>query len=135
VISIAWERSAFVYNLPMPNVESIAPTLFVEELNRSIEWYVRVLGFAVNFQAADYAGVKLGPAQIMLVQVGPAAAGVSYRGACHLRIGSGIDDYVAQIEATGETLAATLKDRPEYGMREAAVRDPDGHDIYIGQEL
>lgn len=119
----------------MPHVESIAPTLFVEDLGRSIEWYVRVLGFAVDFQAAQYAGVRLGPARIMLAQVEPAAAGVSYKGACHLLMGSGIDEYVAQIEATGQALTATLKDRPEYGMREATVRDPDGHDIYIGQEL
>ena len=48
---------------------------------------------------------------------------------------SGVDDYVAQIQAAGQPLAATVKDRPEYGMREAAVRDPDGNDIYIGQEI
>lgn len=119
----------------MPNVESIAPNLFVEDLDRSVEWYVRVLGFSVAFKAADYAGIRLGPAQIMLARVAPAAAGVSYKGACHLLIGSGIDDYIAQIEATGQTLTATLKDHPEYGMREATVRDPDGHDIYIGQNL
>lgn len=117
----------------MPDVESIAPSLFVADLARSVEWYVRVLGFAVEFRAADYAGVRLGPARIMLVQVAPSAVGVSYRGACHLLIRSGIDDYIAQIEATGQPLAASLKERPEYGMREATVRDPDGHAIYIGQ--
>ncbi|HEY2743155.1 MAG TPA: VOC family protein [Polyangia bacterium] len=115
----------------MPTVEAITPTLVVEDLARSIDWYVRVLGFAVEFQAADYAGVKLGPAMIMLVR----AAAVSYKGACHVRLASGVDDYVAQIEAAGQPLAATAKDRPEYGMREACVRDPDGNDIYIGQDL
>ena len=118
----------------MPNVESIAPQFFVEDLRRSVEWYVRVLGFAVAFQSEDYAGVRLGPASIVLLQVGPAATG-HYEGACHLRIGSGIDDYIAQIEATGQALTATLKDRLGYGMREATVRDPDDNVIYIGQEM
>ena len=119
----------------MPNVESISPQFFVEDLRRSVDWYVRVLGFAVAFQSADFAGVRLGPASIVLLQVGPAATGVRYKGACHLRIGSGIDDYIAQIEATGQALTATLKDRLEYGMREATVRDPDDNVIYIGQEM
>jgi catechol 2,3-dioxygenase-like lactoylglutathione lyase family enzyme len=119
----------------MPTVEAIAPSFFVTDLARSIDWYVRVLGFRVVFQAADYAGVSLGAATIVLAQVASAPAGVSYKAACHLRLASGVDDYVAQIEAAGQPLAAVAKDRPEYGMREAAVRDPDGNDIYIGQEL
>jgi catechol 2,3-dioxygenase-like lactoylglutathione lyase family enzyme len=119
----------------MPTVEAIAPSFFVKDLARSIEWYVRVLGFRVAFQSADYAGVSLGPATIVLVQVGTAPAGLSYKAACHLRLASGVDDYVAQIEAAGQPLTATVKDRPEYGMREATVRDPDGNDIYIGQDI
>ena len=98
-----------------------------------------MLGFAVAWNAADHAGVRLGPALIVLVQPGAwvasAPAGVRYKSACHLRVASGIDDYAAQIEAAGQPLAATVTDRPEYGMREACVRDPDGNDIYIGQEI
>jgi catechol 2,3-dioxygenase-like lactoylglutathione lyase family enzyme len=119
----------------MPTVEAIAPNFFVRDLARSVDWYVRVLGFHVAFQAADYAGVRLGPALIMLAQVAPAPAGVSYKAACHLRLADGLDEYAAQIEAAGQPLTAAVKDHPEYGMREATVRDPDGHDIYIGQEL
>ena len=117
----------------MPTVEAIAPTLFVRDLDRSIDWYVRVLGFEVDWKAADHAGVRLGPALIVLAQV--RAAGPGHKGACHLRLASGVDDYVAQIEAAGQSVTAKAKDRPEYGMREAAVADPDGNDIYIGQEL
>lgn len=114
----------------MPTVEAIAPNLFVTDLDRSIDWYVRVLGFHVAWKAADHAGVRLGPALIVL-----ARSGVSHKGACHLRLASSVDDYVAQIETAGQPLTATARDRPEYGMREAAVRDPDGNDIYIGQDL
>jgi catechol 2,3-dioxygenase-like lactoylglutathione lyase family enzyme len=119
----------------MPTVEAIAPSFFVKDLGSSVDWYVRVLGFGVAFQAADYAGVRLGPALIVLAQVGTTPAGLSYKGACHLRLASGVDDYVAQIEAAGQPLTAAAKDRPEYGLREAHVRDPDGNDIYIGQDI
>lgn len=121
--------------LSMPTVEAIAPGFFVKDLDRSIEWYVRVLGFRVAWKAANHAGVRLGPVGIVLVQAATVPNGVSYKAACHLRLTSGVDDYVAQIQAAGQPLAAAVKDRPEYGMREAAVRDPDGNDIYIGQEI
>jgi hypothetical protein len=32
-------------------------------------------------------------------------------------------------------LTAPPRDRPEYGMREAAVRDPDGHELFLGEDL
>jgi catechol 2,3-dioxygenase-like lactoylglutathione lyase family enzyme len=119
----------------MPTVEAIAPNFFVQDVSRSVDWYVRVLGFTVAWKAADHAGVRLGPALVVLAQVGASPPGVRYKAGCHLRVASGIDDYIAQIEATGQPLTATLKDHPEYGMREATVRDPDDNDIYIGQEL
>lgn len=115
--------------------EAIAPNFFVKDLARSIDWYVRVLGFRVAWRGADHAGLRLGSVGIVLVQAATAPAGLSYKAACHLRLTSGVDDYVARIQAAGQPLTATAKDRPEYGMREAAVRDPDGNDIYIGQEL
>ena len=116
-----------------PTIEAIAPGFFVADLARSVDWYERVLGFHVAFQGADYAGVRLGPALIILGQAGPGTT--SGQAACHLRLTSGVDDYAAQIEAAGQPLTAAPKDRPEYGLREAAVRDPDGHAIYIAQEL
>ncbi len=131
----AVSRAARAYNPSMPTVEAIAPSFFVEDLSRSVDWYVRVLGFRVAFQAADYAGVSLGPAAIVLVQVRTPPPGIKYKSACHLRLASGVDDYVAHIEAMGHALTAPARDRPEYGMREAQVRDPDGNDIYIGQDL
>lgn len=119
----------------MPTIEAVAPNFFVKDVAQSVDWYVRVLGFSVAWKAADHAGVRLGPALIVLAQVGAPPAGVSYKGGCHLRVASDVDDYVAQIEAAGQPLTATLKDHPEYGMREATVRDPDGNDIYIGQHI
>lgn len=116
----------------MPTIESVAPNLFVQDVARAVDWYVRVLGFRAAFQAAEYAGVALGPATIVLAR---GAANQAGQGACHLRLASDVDEYASQIEAFGQALASSPADRPEYGMREAAVRDPDGNVIYFGREL
>ncbi len=75
----------------MPTIEAIAPSFFVTDLDRSVDWYVRVLGFGVAWKAADHAGVRLGPAVIVLGQA-MAPAGLRYKSACHLRLASGVDD-------------------------------------------
>ena len=113
----------------MPQVECAIPTFFVADVVRSVEWYESVLGFRRLFLISDYAGVGLGPARIHLAQHVP-----PLKGACYLRLVSGLDEYVAAIQARGQPLTASLKDHP-YGMREATVRDPDGNDLYIGQPL
>jgi catechol 2,3-dioxygenase-like lactoylglutathione lyase family enzyme len=117
----------------MPSVERAIPVLFVQDAKRSIEWYTRVLGFHVLFDYGDYAGMALGDAQIHLAQRSP-PDGVRLKAAVYLRLASGIDDYIAEIAARDQTFASSLQDH-DYGMREATVRDPDGHDIYIGQSL
>jgi len=119
----------------MPDVEAAVPTFFVQDVRRSADWYVRVLGFRVAFDVDGYAGVALGPATIHLAQAQAPPAGVSYKAACYLRLRSGVDDLVARIQAAGQPLTSTLKDHPDYGMREATVRDPDGNDLYLGQPL
>src|SRR5205814_9814300 len=42
------------------------PDVFVHDVRKSIDWYVRVLGFRVVFEHGGYAGVALGPAEIHL---------------------------------------------------------------------
>lgn len=42
----------------MPIVEAVVPTFFVQDARASIEWYVRVLGFQVEFDTGTYAGMR-----------------------------------------------------------------------------
>ena len=116
----------------MPIVEKTIPVLFVQDAKRSVEWYARVLGFRVRFEedGGEYIGLECGGAQIHLAQRG-APEGVRLKGALQLRLASGIDEYVATVVATGESLAAPLGNVDD--LRGATVRDPDGNDIYIGQ--
>ena len=124
----------------MPDVEDIAPTFFVLDVRRAMEWYGRVLGFQVTFlleapgEAASYCGLALGAATLHLARLEAVLPGVRSKGACYLRLRSGVDEYVSRIVATGHPLTSPLKDQ-HYGMREATVRDLDGNDVYIGQPL
>ena len=67
--------------------EAVAPGFFVTDLGRSIDWYVRVLGFRVAWQAADHAGVRRGPALIVLQQVGTTSVGPGDDIACWPNVG------------------------------------------------
>jgi catechol 2,3-dioxygenase-like lactoylglutathione lyase family enzyme len=116
----------------MPTIEKTIPVLFVRDARRSVEWYVRVLGFRVRFEdgGGEFIGLECGDAQIHLAQHGW-PEGVLVKGAFQLRLTSGIDEYVAAVVASGEPLVAPLGDTDD--LRGATVRDPDGNDIYIGQ--
>jgi catechol 2,3-dioxygenase-like lactoylglutathione lyase family enzyme len=119
----------------MPTVDQAIPVFFVKDARHSIEWYTRVLGFRLLFDHGGYAGIAFDDAHIHLAQREAEAPDVRYKAGCYLRLHRGVDDYVKAIVAAGQALAAQLSDHPDYGMREATVRDPDGNDIYIGQPL
>jgi catechol 2,3-dioxygenase-like lactoylglutathione lyase family enzyme len=113
----------------MIEVERAIPTLFVRDLDASVAWYERVFGFRATFRIADYAGLSLGGAYIHLGRWDPPITAAFY-----LRLAHGVDEFVAAIEARGVPICSALKDQ-DYGMREAAVHDPDGNEIYIGQPM
>ncbi|HEX4450377.1 MAG TPA: VOC family protein [Kofleriaceae bacterium] len=41
--------------MPTATVEDIAPSFFVGDLGRSIDWYGRMLGFQIAWTATDHA--------------------------------------------------------------------------------
>jgi hypothetical protein len=89
-----WILSTF--GSPLKEIECIVPTLLVADVRRAAESYARVLGFKVSFlaeepgQAAYYCGMSIGPATIHLAQIESRQPGVSYKGACYLRLRSGV---------------------------------------------
>ena len=112
----------------------VAPVFFVENVRRSIDWYRAALGWDEGFvwpegsADPDHGSVCLDDAVIHLSRCTdpdkrrPAHAYVFVRG---------VDAYGAalvsrHVEIEGpETL--------EYGMREVAVRDPDGNHLCFGE--
>ncbi len=116
----------------MIEVARAIPTLFVSDLEASIAWYERVLGFQVTFRITDpeYAGLSRGGAHIHLGRWEPPIITAAF----YLELTQGVDELVASIQAKGVQGLSALEDKA-YGMREATVHDPDGNEIYIGQPL
>lgn len=119
-----------------PQVLDASFVLAVNDLERSVRFYVDQLGFTEDLQAEGWAFL--------------------HRGACHLRLGHCADavpmaktpDHswfayltVDDAQALFQSLVRNrveiwhpLADKP-WGMREFAIVTPDGHRIVFGQDL
>ncbi len=111
-------------------VERAIPTMFVSDLDAACAWYERVLGFRTTWRKSDYAALVRGSAMIHLGKSDPPITTAAF----YVQVARGIDEYVAAIAAAGEPLLQPLQDH-DYGMREATVHDPDGNEIYVGQQI
>ena len=130
------------------------PYIRVNDVKRSADWYKRLLGFETGMAMPNKSKptfVRLiapGGAAIMIGDGGDAVSGkkapVSVRKAIsarkaqrvvslYLRVDSGIN---ALYESTRKRakVVQPLTTQP-YGMREFAIRDPDGYEVAIGMEV
>ena len=130
------------------------PYIRVKDVKRSADWYKRLLGFETGMAMPNKSKptfVRLiapGGAAIMIGDGGDAMSGkkpaatvrkaISARNAqrvvsLYLRVDSGIN---ALYESTRKRakVVQPLTTQP-YGMREFALRDPDGYEVGIGMEV
>lgn len=120
--------------------------LFVRDLDRSVEWYRRILGFEVVDQSPDYASVQRGSVVLGLGPVaklpsegdGPghtqrrvlADAGAGVEVVLELDDVDEVDAAAAHCESAGYPLAEPLTDR-YWGLRDFRVADPDGYYLRV----
>lgn len=128
--------------------------LFVEDLERSVAWYVDVLGFRRVRGDGEYVSLRRGDVVLGLGPVAklppedPSRGQAPDRPAGHTQErvrrgpGAGVEivlelDDVADVEAAAERvatqrwpLAAPLTDQP-WGLRDFRVLDPDGYYLRI----
>ena len=112
--------------------KSLTPMLQTSDMERTIAWYGDVLGFGcVSRMDSEWCHLKRDNVSLMFMMN-------AHYGAPHATAAQYI--YVDDVHA----LWATLKDRitaewgPEdmsYGMREFAIKDPDGYLLSFGQPL
>ncbi len=109
----------------------VTPILRVSDLDRSLEYYVRVLGFTMNWRDDD----------------GNSFASVS-RGDCHLFLSIGDQGHLGSWVWIGVSDADVLHDELiasgarvrhppanfPWGSREMQVEDPDGNVLRLGSE-
>ncbi len=114
------------------NAQGITPVFQVSNLDASLGYYVKILGFAEDFRFGEYAGVKLGKVSIHLCahtfHERPVGGGSAYI------FSDEIDSYYETVTKNGAQVKAPIEDRP-YGMRDFTLIDPDGNHLGFGCEI
>jgi catechol 2,3-dioxygenase-like lactoylglutathione lyase family enzyme len=115
--------------------------LLVDDLDACLRFYRDTMGFEVLAQYGDYVEFRAGDAILALfprttmaeaVGFDPIAAGD--RTALVFHVGD-VDMALADLRERGAPLAAEAQDRPEWGLRIAHVRDPDGNLVELCHEI
>lgn len=109
-----------------------ATILHVKDMPAALAYYRDKLGFAVTFSWEDqprYVCLCLGDCAIYLISYVPPACPSHVCIFC-----KGIDALYAQLTARGVDVVEPIGDR-DYGMRDFAVIDPDGHRLVFGQGI
>lgn len=115
----------------------VQPVLPVADAARAARYFRDVLGFEIDFIAGEppsYARVKKGddrrhgdPVYIRLWQCANAPArGGAWRGEIVIHVGRDVDGLHDAYARRGVTIVEPLVSQP-WGLREFAIREPDGH--------
>jgi len=120
----------------MADMTRVRCVLAVQDLDRSVGYYTRILGMAVDFTAPGWAFLSRGSWRVMLGECAdamPAHETGDHSYFVYVTV-DGIDELYDELVGKGATLTQSLADKP-WGMREFGVRTPDGHRVMFGQEL
>jgi len=121
-------------NQPAIETHQITPVLQVSDLNKSLEFYVDVLGFTTEFTFGGYyAGVKIGDLVIHL-NMQDASSDRTGKGSVYIFCQGGVDEYYERVVAKGAGISSDPPREYEYGMKDFRLSDPDGNWITFGQE-
>ena len=113
-------------------VSGAATVLQVTDVESALRFYRDVLGFEKDFVFGNYAGVHMGECCLHLCAHNTWAR-PSGGGAVSVFCDE-VDAYCAAVKERGAEIALEPTDEP-YGMRDFAVRDPDGNVLTFGCSL
>ena len=111
------------------NPVSTIPVFHVSDVDASVRFYAKVLGFAQSFRYGTYVGLRLGGSEIHVCP--PDNDGPGIGGGNTYVICDEVDSYFRTITAAGAKPVREPADRI-YGMRDFVVRDPDGNQLSFG---
>ena len=129
----------------MPVFTKLTPNLLVASVDRSLAFYVDILGFARGMTVPDqspfaFASVSSGPVEIFFNDA--AGAVKEYPGFAGKPIGATGTLFieVEGVNALHDRLKTSVKvvmpiETKFYGMREFAIEDPDGYVITFAQRV
>ena len=121
----------------MASVAGLRLELFVQDMDVSIHFYCRVLGFALTRRDEGYASLRSGGVVLGLGPIAklPVEDGYFTQRRLEDDRGAGaeivlevddIDAFHDQVRAAGYPVLEDLQDRP-WGLRDFRVADPDGY--------
>jgi uncharacterized glyoxalase superfamily protein PhnB len=106
-------------------IENTIPILAISNLERSIEFYQRILGFEVEWNAGSICSVGRDGSSIMLQCHEHVSPGTVW-------IGIDDDSIFESLQASGATVVQTPSNRPwAYEMK---IADPDGNILWLGTD-
>lgn len=120
----------------IPQVKRISPMLAVADIDVTLDFYTRILGFEVSLKTPEYSIVDRDGATIHFVKADNDAVMKAVRG--HTEIYIEVTDiaplweHVSQFK--GEFKIRDLCDR-DYGMREFHIADPNDCLVFVGQRI
>lgn len=120
----------------MSDFTNVRFTIAVLDLEKSTNYYMTLLGLAVDFTAPGWTFLSRGSFRVMLGEctdaIPPAQLGDhSWYGYVTVSDAAGL---FAEYRDAGAAFTQELSDKP-WGMREFGVRTIDGHRIMFGQEI
>lgn len=113
---------------------SAIPVIHVSDFERTLSYYLDVLGFAEDFKLEAYAGLILD--DVLIHISGPAKRGIQKApGQTLVCINCDeVDTYFETISQKGALIIGPPADQ-FYGIRDFAVNDPDGNTLVFGAAL
>ena len=122
--------------------DSLAPSLTVSDLQKSLAWYRDVLGFEVEREMVRdgvmrAVALHAGAVRILINQDDGAKGQDRPKGTCmsmNMMTSQDVDAVAAHIKAHGGTLLSEPADMP-WGMRVFRVADPDGWVFAVSKRL
>lgn len=118
-------------------ISGMIPQLRTTDLKSSIRFYTMTLGLQLEFQYQDfYAGIRAGNQVFHLKLVDEKDPSIRFvENGAHFHLYLQTDDVAAAASAlktNGVRLVKDVHDTP-WGTREIAIKDDQGHTLYLGE--
>jgi predicted enzyme related to lactoylglutathione lyase len=120
----------------MPRIVDSRSVLAVRDLDVSTRYYVDVLGFQKDFDAAGWSFLSRDRFRVMLgecVDERPAGELGNHSWYAYWNV-EGVDDLYRELVSRGALVSSSPTDKP-WGLREFGLTTPDGHRIVCGESI
>jgi uncharacterized glyoxalase superfamily protein PhnB len=114
--------------------ESVAPILSVDDVPAALDWYQRVLGFAVAWKWGEPVGLASVCREQVELNLGKRGEyGAPGPSQVYVRL-TGIDEFYERVRREGASIRVPIDDRV-YGLRDFSVDDPSGNRLDFGEPI